>query len=127
GNANQCNGSCPLLQEVVPTPRPTKLPLLPPCSTEGRSPTITSGPGTVPTEGWAACSPALAARSRGGIVTDCRAPLTTVAISTGCMLVPIEIFPATKPAPEGCPSAWANSCEIRSFPSVMLSNCALAS
>src|SRR6266571_3743279 len=83
--------------------------------------------GWFPSEGWAACAPALAEPCRDGIVTDCRAPLTTVAISTGCMLVPIEIFPTTEPASDGRPSAWANSCEIRRRPSLMLSNCASAS
>jgi hypothetical protein len=52
GKGNQSKFTTPALHDVVPTPSPTKLPLLPPCSTEGRSPTITSGPGFVPLSGW---------------------------------------------------------------------------
>src|SRR5438552_6343588 len=94
GNANQSSSTFPLLQEVVPTPRPTWVPLLPNCCMEGRSPTMTSGPGTGIPSGEAP-------PRRGGIIDDWAAPLTTVVISIGYMVVAIETFPTTTPASEG--------------------------
>jgi hypothetical protein len=92
GSWNQCNGWSPLLQEVVATPNPTKLPLLPPCETAGRSPTITSGPGT------SAGASLPAAFGNGGITADLSSPFTNSRISIGCMTAPIEILPITDPA-----------------------------
>src|SRR5512132_1449190 len=103
GNANQSTGLSPLLQEVVPTPTPTKLPLLPNWATSGRSPTITSGPGTN------VGVPGPAAPLNGGITTDLGTPFTSCVTSIGRIVAPTEILPTAKSASAGRPRASANS------------------
>src|SRR3954466_14990085 len=73
GNWNQSRLTTPALQEVVATPTETVPPTVPPVGSEtaGSSPTITSGPGTVPTLG--VC----------GITEDFTSPFTTFWTSIG--------------------------------------------
>src|SRR5213596_3403663 len=99
--ANQSKGTVPLLQEVVPTARPTWVPSLPNCPMEGRSPTMTSGPGT--SVGTLGSPPA-----RAGRTDDRTAPCSSVVISIGYMVVAIEIPPTFEPASAGRPSLFAN-------------------
>src|SRR6185295_19987777 len=101
GKANQFKGTTPALQESVPTARPTWVPLLAPnWAKPERSPTITSGPGTVP-----------ANTPEGGITEEVASPLTTCVISIGRMLAVIEIVPTSVPAADGPPSKVAKSFE----------------
>ena len=120
GNSNQSTGWVPLLQEVVPTPSPTDVPLVPNWTTLSTIPTMTSGPFT----SVGVLGPP--ARSRGGMTTDLGSPLANWVISIGCIAAPTEIFPTIAPASDGRPSALANSFETRSRPLVILSDCASA-
>src|SRR6478736_6391784 len=64
---------------------------------------------------------------RDGMAIDLGSPLTSWSISISCIAAPIEILPTAALTSADRPSALANSCEIRSFPPVMLSNCPVAS
>ena len=97
GISNQFNSTAPLLHEVVASPRPTWVPLLPNCCKTGSTPTMTSGPGTEPA-GTLGSPPA-----RGGMVEDRGAPLTKVVTSIGYMVAAIEISPATSASVRGTP------------------------
>src|SRR6266480_4634101 len=121
GNWYQSTGLSPLLQEVVPTPTPTKLPLLPNWPTSGRSPTITSGPGV------SVGTPGPAAPLNGGIATDLGTPFTSCVISIGRIVAAIEILPTGDPASAGRPRPSANSFDIKSRPRWILSKRPLAS
>jgi len=82
----------------------------------GKSPTMTSGPGTK--VGVSEPTP----YRRAGMAIDLGSPLTSWSISIACIAAPIEIVPTAALTSAGRPSALANSFEMRSLPRVMVSN-----
>src|SRR5664279_606883 len=124
GSSNQSTSTFPLLQEVVPTAKPTWVTPwtapAPNCAIEGKSPTIISGPGT-------ASGTSRAPLGRTGRLVDWGPPFTAVVTSIGYMLVVIEISPTTRPASAGRLNLLASSAESKSLPPSILSKCAVAS